>query len=340
MATSAQARSCRRLGTTVRLVAVGDLTTIDRALARGLARLDELDRRWSRFRPASELSVLNAAGGQPVPTSGDTRRLLHAAIDAWRLTDGRFDPTVLPALEAAGYDRSFELLEAPHRSAGHDAGVTPGRNPLPSPGPGGMVIDDDAGTVRLSAGVTLDLGGIGKGAIADAVVAAMLASGASGACVDLGGDVAVAGTPPDGEPAWGVAVADPTAPEDGDAPPLVQLTLIEGAVATSATTQRRWHGPLGDAHHLIDPRTGRPASTDVVSATVLAASARDAEVLAKAAVLAGMDAGVALLSDNGATGLLVGEDGWVIPVHGLDAFTATDLASRTTRPARTKEPTA
>ena len=212
------------------------------------AMIAELERSWSRFVPTSELSRLNrSAGGPPVAVSRPTFDLVGAAVEAWRLTAGRFDPTVLEALVASGYDATFDSIGTV-RSAPSGA---------PSPGPVGIDCDPIALTVRLPEGVSIDLGGIGKGRAADLVAGWLMDRGVDGVCVDLGGDVALVGRPEPDE-AWVIGVAHPLT-EDL----VCSVRLSSGAVATSTTARRRWATTAGPAHHLIDPATGRPVETDV-----------------------------------------------------------------------------
>lgn len=264
-----------------------------------------LEARWSRFRPESELSRLNAAGGRPVHLPEDTFALVEAAVEAWRLTGGRFDPTVLPALAAAGYDRSFELLT--------DDGPV-GRCPA-VPGCGGIVFQRDLGLAVLPAGMALDLGGIAKGHAADRAAAALLSAGATGAIANLGGDIRVAGSAPEGE-TWTVAIEDPHRPGQD----LGVLSLASGAVATSSRTRRRWERGGRSFHHLIDPATGAPAEGGVDAAVVVTGSAAWAEVLAKAAVIAGPDEGAELIGRFGATGLLILEGGEAMRLPGVEEY--------------------
>ena len=238
-------------------------------------RLGHLEAWWSRFVPSSDLCRINAGAGQAVEVQPETLGVVELAIAAWALTGGRFDPSVLPALVAAGYDRPFTAI-----AAAGPAPVDRPTNPTPAPGCADVAVDVDAGTIRLPVGVQLDLGGIGKGHAADIVARELLASGATGACVNLGGDVRVTGSPPDGA-GWTIAVQHPL--EDAS---IVTLALADGAVATSTTAYRRWGD---DAHHLIDPATGLPSRTDLLAVTVVAGEAAWAEVIAKAALLAGLD---------------------------------------------------
>ncbi|KUL42553.1 hypothetical protein ADL12_09925 [Streptomyces regalis] len=272
------------------------------ALAR--TRLAELEALWSRFRPDSELCRLNASLGQWVTLSPPTVAVVRRAVRAWEVTGGLFDPTVLPALEAAGYTRSF-ASPAPEPSSF----AAPAR----APGCAGIEIEDDR--VRLPVGVRLDLGGIGKGYAADLLTEELLAAGAQGACVNLGGDVRAAGSPP-GADAWVIAVEDEARPGTD----LAWLALAEGAVATSTRLRRRWRRGSEEVHHLIDPADGTPADTPVATVTVVAAETHWAEVLAKAALIAGPAAGAVLLEAHGVAGLLVTEDGTALRVGPWERY--------------------
>ncbi len=257
------------------------------ALQRAVALLRRAERRLSRFDPRSDISRVNRQAGQPVRVTRLTRQLVAEALAAAHATGGLFDPTVLRAVQAAGYDRDFALLA----EAGAVATDAP---PAERARFRAVEIDQAAGTVRVPAGAGLDLGGIAKGWLADAAVRRLRRYGA--ALADLGGDIAVAGEPPDGQ-AWEVEVADPWERPQ----PLGVLRLRPGmaGVATSGVLRRRWRTPSGPQHHIIDPRTGRPASGDLVQVTVVAPSAAAAEVAATAALLLGRDRAAEVLSGRG-----------------------------------------
>lgn len=308
----------RALGSDVHVVVLGDVALPDVARA----RLEELEALWSRFRPDSELCALNAAAGGPaVRVSVETVAVVKAAVDSWRVTGGLFDPTVLPALTAAGYDRSFDVLPAATPEAPGAAEV---------PGCSGVEVDLDRCTVRLPAGVALDLGGIGKGFAADIVARELVASGAGGACVNLGGDLRCLGQPPASH-GWTVGVAAENSDEEGD---LAGLALREGAVATSTVRRRTWMRADQRCHHVIDPRTGVPGDSDLVAVTVLAAEARWAEAFTKAALLAGADGARSLLTEHGLTGVLQGADGTVQTCGDVEDYLLWMSRSGGTSPAR------
>ena len=175
-----------------------------------------------------------------------------------------------------------------------------------------IVIDERNSTILLPRGCALDLGGIGKGRAADLVIDELASdSDAAGACVNLGGDLRVFGAAPDESPAWAVAIEEP---QDAAATMTV-VGLADGALATSSTTRRRWQGDDGvTRHHLIDPRTGAPASTSLQSVTVIAGSAMEAEIHAKASLIAGTP------SDADLPTLFVRDDGRQQTFAGFEKY--------------------
>ena len=299
---TASERIFSAMGTHAHVLVVGGGPEL---LEQAVERVAELERRWSRFLPASEVSRLNGAAGDMVAVSPETYLLVSRAIEAWRLTDGLYDPTVLPALVAAGYDRSFTdpACGVHHASDASPAGV-------PSPGAADIELEPTLRTVRLPTGVAIDPGGIGKGLAADLVVAELMASGAAGACVNLGGDVRVGGRAPT-EHGWVLGVEDPIT-----AGQVVPVRLDGEAVVTSTRRLRRWMRGGRSLHHLIDPRTGEPSTSSLHTATVVAGQAWWAEVLAKAAIIAGPLAAPALLALAGADALVASDTGMVAELGG------------------------
>lgn len=312
------------MGSAAHLLVLGaDPACLDRARA----RLEEMESRWSRFLADSELSRVNSGGGRTVRVSVETAQLVRRSVEAWRCTGGLYDPTVLPALEAAGYDRTFPEVEAQAPTQAATAGT-------PAPGCGGIVVtvDELGGTVRLPPGVRLDLGGIGKGYAADQTVFELRQMGASGACVNLGGDVRVSGASP-ALAGWIVGITDPFGDEDSsDA--LTGVALANGAVTTSSRTRRRWRRGTREMHHVLDPRTGQPARTGLAAVSVVAAEAHWAEVFAKSVLVAGLDAGRQLLDSHGLAALLVTDTGELIRVGVMEGYERWTRSSGGTSPAR------
>ena len=277
------------MGTTAHIIGVD---ASDRWFDAVRARLEELEARWSRFRPSSDVCVANARAGEATTVAPETATVVATALEWSVVTGGLFDLRVLDALVGAGYDRSFELVGVGGRLGGCPVGATP--------------VTVDLGTSTVTVGEPIDLGGIGKGAAADLVVRE-LGGGVAGGCINVGGDLRAWGAPPDGAAGWSVAVA-----EAG-----VTISVVEGAIATSSTERRRWTTVDGDAHHLIDPRTGRPAVSDLRAVTVVDESALAAEVLAKAALIAGTTAAGDVL--RGAPALLRTDDA-VFAVNGMEDY--------------------
>jgi FAD:protein FMN transferase len=268
--------------------------------------IEHLEAKWSRFLPTSEVCALNAAGSEPVVVSPETFALVDLAVRASEATGGLYDPTVLAAVMAAGYDRDFGDVSG--------AGPGPAAPVAPAPGCAGIALDARLHAVTLPPGVSLDLGGIGKGYAADLVARQLVERGASGALVNLGGDLRAVGDAPEPR-GWIVSVDDPL----GTGATGV-LALSAGAIATSTRFRRSWSRDGKPLHHLVDPRTGVPASSGVASVTVVAGEGWRAEVLAKAAFIAGAHDGAAVVMRAGATGLVVYDDGRVQDLDGLAAF--------------------
>ena len=269
------------MGTTVRLLAAAPLEPIR-------AGIEEIAARLTRFDPASELCALNADPREAVPVSPLLRRAVQAALLGARRTGGLADPTLLDAVEAAGYRASRAGVEPAPLDAALSA--APPRRPA-TPGGGWRAVAVQGECILRPPGLKLDLGGSAKGFAAD-----WAASRLQGRyVVDCGGDVRVGGT-------HDVALR-------GTAH---TLRVGDGAVATSGLDRRVWRRADGTcAHHLLDPSTGESAWTGLVSATAVADTAIEAEALAKAALLAGPEAGRALLRHGG---VLVLDDGTVVRV--------------------------
>ncbi len=295
------------MGTDVEITIVDSDPTL---LGVARERIADLEQRWSRFIPSSEVSRLNRAGGRPTRVSADTLALVTHAQEGFDLTEGRFDALQLTAIERLGYTESFERL--PTATGG--AGMRPVSTPNHSNRVARIVVEADTSTVRLTDGARFDPGGIGKGFAADIVADELRAFGAAGVCINVGGDVRVAGTAPHGD-TWIIAIRD--CPDDQ---PVARLAVAEGAVATTSRSRRRWRGPDGQVHHhIVDPATGSSAVTPVVHATAVASEGWRAEILAKVAFLDCAE-GIALAERMGATAM-VGTDDGIVTGPGWAEFT-------------------
>jgi thiamine biosynthesis lipoprotein len=259
--------------------------------------LAAIDAACSRFRPDSGLTQVNRAGGRVVAVGPLLVEAIATALRVAAATGGLVDPTVGRALVHAGYDRDY-------------AQMRPSSVPLHAVAAAGwrtVALDRRAGTVRVPAGVTLDLGASAKALAADRAAARAARRVGGGVLVNLGGDIAVAGTPPaDG---WRVHVCE-NHRTDLDAPGQT-IRIHGGAVATSSTTTRRWRRAGRDLHHILDPASGLPAAGAWRTVTVAAASCVDANAASTAAIVRGADA-LAWLERLQLPARLVAADGAVL----------------------------
>jgi len=271
------------MGSTVAIEIHGDSGLLDLAHD----RIDELERKWSRFLPDSEITRCNQTRGLPVFVSADTRRLVRHGVRAWQRTNGACDPSVLDALVAAGYDQSFErLLTGPTGDIAERTVV---------PGCAGIDVDDEMGSVTLPPDTGFDPGAIGKGLAADLIVEELIDAGAHGAFVSVGGDLRSAGMPETGD-GWAIPIYEPAVHHD----PLATISLREGAVATSTDRKRRWHRKGVEYHHVIDPTTGLSSRGDAALVTTLAGAAWWAEALATQLMLTPRTEWERVVADDGA----------------------------------------
>ena len=341
-------------GDTARDAPVGDATVGDAGHAAAVdalrSELHAIDMAASRFRDDSEISAVNRAGGLPTTVSDLFLEALDAALGAARLTGGLVDPTIGRALRLLGYDRDFALMDPRHGPA-----VTVMAQPVP--GWEAVVVDRPDRTVTVPPGVELDFGATAKALCADRSARrayAALAGGAprgtgtpsgtgpgtlsgsangaaagpdgpaalpdgpgirpGGVLVSLGGDIAVAGPAPAG--GWPIGLAlDHADPVDPAGP---SVGIVSGGLATSSTAVRSWQRGGEDLHHIVDPRTGRPATARWAAVTVAAGSCLDANIASCAAILLG-DEAPGWLEQRRLPARLVDRDGGVRCVAGWPA---------------------
>jgi thiamine biosynthesis lipoprotein len=261
----------------------------------------------TRFDRASELCALNADARHEVPASPLLRAAVAAALWAAERTDGLVDPTLVAAIEGAGYGHSRSGL-APEPLADALAAAPPRRPARPHPDAAWrrVEVDDAAGTIRRPPGTRLDTGGSTKGLIADAVARRL--DGYERVAVDCGGDIALRGE-------WEIDVQHPLTRAIVE-----KVRVADCGVATSGLDVRIWRRADGSfAHHLLDPATGEPAWTGLVGATAIADSALEAETLAKLALLSGPEGARRALTHGGGGGVLFHDDGRVEAVLGVPA---------------------
>lgn len=274
------------------------------------AKVEAIEAALSRFRRESELSYLNRHSGEWITVSDALFENVHAAKHAARITDGLYNPLVLPAMIASGYDRSFEQIRKVH----------PGIPAKPADWHA-IELRIDTRAVRLPRGSALDLGGIAKGWTASKLADELQQHGPC--LVNIGGDVVVRGAPA-GEDGWRIDVEDPV-----ENAPILRVTVQDTSIMTSGIDYRRWHADDDKlVHHIIDPRTGSPAQTDVESVTIIHHHALTAEAYAKAVLILGSQDGLDWLNRQWqAAGLVVRSDGAVLstsywPFHSTERMTS------------------
>ena len=307
------AASWRALGTLVQLV-----VTEPRALAEARrlleADLAAVDLACSRFRADSEICTLRAVRG-PRPrgpqatVSQQVSPLLAEAIAvalrAAELTDGDVDPTVGAAMSAVGYDRDFEEIQ---RAGQTEQPVTVRTVP------GWREVRLDGRTLTMPEGVQLDLGATAKAWAADRSAARIARQAGCGVLVSLGGDIAVAGSAPEG--GWRIRVQDVTgSPDEPPEGPYALVAIRDGGLATSSTRARRWQRGGDVLHHILDPRTGLPAEPVWRTVSVAAGTCADANAASTAAVIRGR-AALGWLAKLGLPSRLVDATGAVFTVAG------------------------
>lgn len=278
--------SFKAMGTGVELIAAPDSDPDDFTRAAGSVEhvFAREEARFSRFRTDTELSKVNAQAGEWVAVSETFMTLTNLALEAARATDGLFDPTVLPALKAAGYDRDYaEIMAAAESERDADPELQSLRRDFRDLTVKNVTtcglwrdIDVRGNRLRLPRGAELDFGGIAKGWTVD--LAAESLRHLPWAIVDAGGDLRVVGDTPEG--GLDIGIEDPEA----RGVEALRVRLESGALATTSVTVRSWGQGM---HHVIDPRTSLPAFTGILQATVWGDDCAQAEVWSKAAVLTG-----------------------------------------------------
>lgn len=273
----------RAMNTDILLAAEGGAACLARAFEHIRAFVRTSEKRFTRFSDQSELARLNRSGGGGTwfHASEELYEILRQAREFYDETGGLFDPSILDALERAGYDRSMEEIKA-----GGGIVSVQGNTPRERPDFGAVEFDPRTRAIRLPAKMRIDLGGVAKGWIAERA-ADLLAAFTDTCAVNAGGDLFAIGQPVGG---WEIALEDPRDPAHA----LAVLRTGPGAVATSSITRRRWQVGDRSMHHLIDPRRAAPAETDWLSVTAIvphgkpgSSAGATAEVYAKALLIAG-----------------------------------------------------
>jgi thiamine biosynthesis lipoprotein len=268
---------------------------------------EEWEQVLSRFRIDSELALLNMTHEQPVQVSDTLWKVFQTAYKAEQMTNGLVTPTLLDAIMEAGYDRPFDVL--PYQTMFKPDPVIKIAQPLKA-----ITVNESARTITLPLGMGLDFGGVAKGWAAHQAMKRLQPEGPT--LIDSAGDITVSGPLADGNP-WMIGVADPFRPDEE-----IDVLHINGnGVATSGKDRRRWSRNGMLQHHLIDPITGRPAETDLLTVTVIAPDVMRAEAAAKAAFILGSRAGLEWIESHPElAGLLILDDGEMIYSKKMEEY--------------------
>jgi thiamine biosynthesis lipoprotein len=282
---------------TVRLT-VDDPAVLGAACGELKALMDRVDKAASRFRSDSELSIVNHRAGALVPVSRLLVELVDVSLVAAQVSGGAVDPTVGPAVIAAGYDADIETVRRRFPEPPADSGLVVGWREVR--------LNRKLALLGVPEGSALDLGASAKAWTADRAANVLSRRYGCAVLVEIGGDLRAAGVP---TKPWVITVAE----RAGD--PGVLVTLSHGGLTTSTRTVRRWQTPTGYAHHVIDPRTGSPADGKYRTASVWAPTAVRANTFSTALVATG-DAALGRLKLAGHPARLIDADGDVTELSG------------------------
>lgn len=301
------------MDTTMTITAYG--RNADQALTAAQQEVFRLDGLFSRTKPKSDISRLNAlAGGEAVALDPETALLLDRAKDLGEITGGALDVTIAPVMDAWGFGAADSFQESRFR--------VPAQAELDALLP---LVDDgklslSGGIARLAqAGMAVDLGAVAKGYAASVLQNGLLEAGVDSAVLDLGGNITVLGAKPDGTP-WRVGIKDPRDPSAY----FCVLSLTGKTASTSGAYERYFQEDGVTYHHIIDPATGYPAETGLLSVTVVSPDGTLADGLSTACFVLGPQRSLALWREAGAGDrgfelVLVGEDGHIFITEGLEA---------------------
>ncbi len=294
------------LGSDATFVLVGESADmLDMLLAKLWRATFEFEQRFSRFLPDSELSAFNRSAGIKQAVSPEFRDILRTTQQLAIMTDGLYNPFILPALQRAGYTTSFVKEYASDVHDDHSSRqVVAASN---------VEVGDTWACIPY--GTALDLGGCGKGYLGDQLAELLRDEPLNGYWLSLGGDISAAGCDEHGQP-WTVAIQD-AGDTTTESAYVVQGTVEPFAVATSSTLVRQGTHNGKRWHHIIDPATGQPADSDVRMATVHAATALQADVLASCAIILSSNRALAYLGQRHVIGALLQVEDKRRAIHAL-----------------------
>ncbi len=248
-------------------------------------RMQEIEDEMSVSIESSQIYKINSHPGEAVKVKNDTFKVIKNSLNYAKLTDGKFDPSIGPLVELWGIDT--EHARVPTRKEIQDARKLVNYR--------WVEINENNKTVHLTKkGMKLDLGSIAKGYAADEVRKIVNEEGVKSAYVNLGGNVLVIGSKPDGS-AWKVGIKDPRLKRNGV---MASIEVRDKTIVTSGNYERYFKEDGVIYHHIIDPTTGRPARTDIISASIITHDSLDADALSTSVFVLGPEKGMKLIENT------------------------------------------
>lgn len=294
------ARDFFAMNTYIRLEAYGD--GAEDALALAQARIEELEGLWSVTDETSEIYAVNHSGGQPVSVSEDTAELVSFALEMAEKTGGALEPTIYPVLTAWGFTTDEHRVPSQEEIDRLLASVDYRR------------VSVDGNTVQLEPGMMLDLGAVGKGYASDEVEELLRAEGVTSALLDLGGNIVMIGSRPDGSD-WRLGLQSPF---ENDT--VGVLTASDCAVVTSGNYENFFIADDGTIYgHIIDPATGYPVNNDLASVTIVAKDGKLCDALSTSLFVMGSNGAIDYWRNHpGFEMILITQNRQVLLTEGLE----------------------
>ena len=290
----------------------------DKALKKASDKIRELEKTLSVTDEQSEIFLLNNANGKRTAVSADTAFLIGRSLEISDDTNGAFDITVYPLSKEWGF--TTDRYNVPSQERLNDL--------LNSVGSENVILDNNDNSVSLRNGANIDLGGIAKGYAGKCAAQIIRSEGVVSAVLNLGGNVQTIGAKPNGS-GWIIAIKDP----EDDNSSVGTVEVFDKAVVTSGGYERYFEDENGSRYcHILDPQTGRPARTDILSATVIGNDGTTCDALSTALYVMGIEGACDYLgSDREYEAILVSNDNKLYITGGLtEEFTVSEKYSKYT----------
>ena len=282
------------------------------AIDKGFAEIKKLEGLLNYFSDKSEITAINkAAGTGPVKVSEETLEMMRKTLEISKTTRGTFDPTIAPVIKLWDFSNKRRDNSVPNATVIKDT--------LKLVDYKKVKINNKSEVFLTEKGMGIDLGGIAKGYAADKAMEAIKAEGIEAALVAVAGDIRGAGLSTSGN-TWKVGIQDPRPGTESEKPwedIFASLYLEDMAISTSGDYQRFFIKDGKRYHHILDPVTGFPAETDLISASVIAPEGYIADGLSTAVFALGAEKGMTLLKAMGIEGVLVDRDRKVFITEGI-----------------------